>query len=78
MTPRDSLAYFSGKAVHKTGKYLKIGYGGTWPGEIALKISPGILKRLSKSVGIGTVLVAGTNGKTTTSLMLKSDRKSVV
>ncbi|OGG23114.1 hypothetical protein A3E42_04115 [Candidatus Gottesmanbacteria bacterium RIFCSPHIGHO2_12_FULL_40_13] len=72
MTPRDSLAYFSGKAVHKTGKYLKIGYGGTWPGEIALKISPGILKRLSKSVGIGTVLVAGTNGKTTTSLMLKS------
>ena len=45
-----------------------LGGGTSLPGEIALKLSPGILKTLSS--GYRVVLVTGTNGKTTTCAML--------
>lgn len=47
---------------------LHLGAGATWPGEIALTFSPSILTSLSKNLNI--ILVVGTNGKTTTSLMI--------
>lgn len=49
---------------------LGLGAGATWPGEIALSFSPSILSSLTTSLGEGLVLVVGTNGKTTTALML--------
>lgn len=58
------------KLISKISTSLGIGAGATWPGEIALTISPHILKDLSKSLRKGIILVAGTNGKTTTSLMI--------
>lgn len=54
-------------ALRTTG----LGAGGTWPGEILLRLRPGILRRLSDKTA-GIVLVAGTNGKTTTSKMIKT------
>ena len=48
-----------------------LGAGGTWPGEVALTISPNILTQLFDQLHEGVVIVAGTNGKTTTSLMIK-------
>lgn len=53
-----------------TGKVLKkLGRGGTnLPGRIAKRINPNILSELSK--GIKTIIVTGTNGKTTTTKML--------
>lgn len=48
----------------------KLGRGGTdMPGRIAVKLCPGILKILAKDVK--TVLVTGTNGKTTTARMIE-------
>jgi UDP-N-acetylmuramyl tripeptide synthase len=47
-----------------------IGAGATWPGEIALFFSPRIASVMAKSLTEGVILVVGTNGKTTTSLML--------
>ncbi|MDD6023132.1 MAG: MurT ligase domain-containing protein [Oscillospiraceae bacterium] len=48
----------------------KLGRGGTdMPGRIALKICPDLLGRLAKDVT--TVIVTGTNGKTTTSRMIE-------
>ena len=38
--------------------------GGFFPGDIALKIDPELLVELSKQFDSGTVLVTGTNGKT--------------
>ena len=48
----------------------KLGRGGTdMPGRIALKICPDLLGRLAKDVT--TVIVTGTNGKTTTARMIE-------
>ncbi len=56
-------ARLSRAALHLLGRG-----GTTYPGKIALKICPDILRRLSS--GVDTVLVTGTNGKTTTVKML--------
>ena len=48
----------------------KLGRGGTdFPGKVATKICPDLLGRLSENVK--TVIVVGTNGKTTTCRMLE-------
>jgi lipid II isoglutaminyl synthase (glutamine-hydrolysing) len=49
-----------------------LGSGGTWPGEIALRIDPHILSKLLNRVQKGIIIVAGTNGKTTTSLLIQT------
>ncbi|MBI4991151.1 Mur ligase family protein [Candidatus Gottesmanbacteria bacterium] len=60
-----------GKLVYFISRIFNIGSGGTWPGEIALRVKPDILKEFSSKLNKGCILVAGTNGKTTTSLMIK-------
>ena len=54
-----------------SGFILRIaGRGGTnLPGKIALKICPNVLRYMSR--GVTTLVVTGTNGKTTTSRMLE-------
>jgi len=51
-------------------RLLGMGAGGTWPGHVALKIYPGILSNQGVRPSLGTILVSGTNGKTTTTKML--------
>ena len=51
-------------------KLFGLGSGGTWPGHVALKLYPGVLSDPSISPSLGTVLISGTNGKTTTTKML--------
>lgn len=51
---------------------LGIGHGGTWPGEIMLRADPRYLEKKMGTVKKGIVLVAGTNGKTTTSAMIRT------
>lgn len=69
---RYYLAVTLGRIVSFVSQYLHKGAGGTWPGEIALRIHPNILKNLTHKLHKGVILVAGTNGKTTTSLMIKT------
>ncbi len=69
---QDSLAIIIGKVVSLISKTFRLGAGATWPGEAALMISPSILRSLSSQFTKGIILVAGTNGKTTTALMLKT------
>lgn len=53
----------------------RLGGGATdFPGRVALKICPDILGHLAKNVT--TVIVTGTNGKTTTSRMIEEDMKA--
>jgi UDP-N-acetylmuramyl tripeptide synthase len=51
---------------------LRIGAGGVLPGEIAARIEPGLLEHLSSQFKSGVVLIAGTNGKTTSSALLRA------
>lgn len=65
------LALWAGKAAMAASRTL--GRGGTaWPGRLAAAIDPGMLRRAASSLGQGSVLVTGTNGKTTTALLLRS------
>ena len=47
-----------------------LGRGGTdFPGRVALKLCPNVLEHLAKNVT--TIIVTGTNGKTTTARMIE-------
>lgn len=60
-----------GKGVHYVSKKLNRA-GSTWPGHIALKITPTLLRSVQKkNPNLKIILVAGTNGKTTTSKLLQ-------
>jgi len=53
-------------------RFFNLGSGSTWPGHIALKLDKNIIKKiLTKNKKLKIIIVAGTNGKTTTTLLLK-------
>jgi len=67
---RSYIALIAGKLTRFVSGVLGLGAGGTWPGEVALSISPQILTTLSSQLTEGIIIVAGTNGKTTTSSII--------
>ncbi len=50
-------------------RVFRLGSGATWPGEFVLRFRPAILKAFASQDG-KIILVAGTNGKTTTAKMI--------
>ena len=71
MNLRTRLAIILGKLTSLLSKTFRLGAGATWPGEIALRIHPRILRTLSAKAP-HIILVAGTNGKTTTVKMIET------
>ncbi len=71
MDLRTREAITLGKLVSAISQTLRLGAGATWPGEIALRIQPRILRFLTHRIP-HLVLVAGTNGKTTTVKMIQT------
>jgi UDP-N-acetylmuramyl tripeptide synthase len=67
----NNFIFFIGYIVSWISKAFGFGAGATWPGEIALRIDPHILSKFLPKINKGIIIVAGTNGKTTTSLMIK-------
>jgi len=68
-----SFSITAGKFFSKSFKALNLGNGSTWPGHIAIMRNPNFITDiLSKNSQLKIVVVAGTNGKTTTSLMIKT------
>lgn len=65
------LIILLGKIVSWMSKRLNLGAGITWSGEIALMLDPHIFPKLIPG-GTKLVLIAGTNGKTTTSKMIRT------
>ena len=70
MRLQNVLPIVIGKIVSSASKLFHLGAGATWPGEIALRLSPNIFAEFASQLRKGIILVAGTNGKTTTSLMI--------
>jgi len=60
-----------GKLIYFISNTFNLGSGGTWPGEVALYFQPKILDYFFSQVKKGIILIAGTNGKTTTARMLR-------
>lgn len=64
------LAINAGKAASLVSRTLHLGGGTNFPGTVARKIAPGVLRQLAATLPEGVVLLSGTNGKTTTARML--------
>lgn len=60
-----------GKIISKISEFLNIGSGSTWPGHIALKFNQEFIEKiLKKNPQLKIIIVAGTNGKTTTTALI--------
>lgn len=67
---RLGLAVSIAKSVTFLVRSLGLGAASVLPGSIARRIEPRLLELLSQQVKNGVILIAGTNGKTTTALLL--------
>jgi lipid II isoglutaminyl synthase (glutamine-hydrolysing) len=67
---RLGFAVSVAKSVTFIVRLLRLGAASVLPGSIARRIEPRILELLSQQVKNGVILIAGTNGKTTTALLL--------
>lgn len=71
-----------GRLIVYVSRLLNLGNGSTWPGHIALLLNPNFIKQLiTGNRDLRTILIAGTNGKTTTAKLvqaiLEKDNKRV-
>ena len=69
---RLGLAVSVAKSVTFIVRSLRLGSASVLPGSIARRIEPRLLQLLTQQVKNGVILIAGTNGKTTTSLLLNT------
>src|SRR5690348_9912918 len=67
-----SFAVFSAKTITSLIRLLRLGAGSVLPGTIAGRIHPRLLSLLCRQIKHGVILIVGTNGKTTTSLLLRT------
>lgn len=70
MSLRYNIATFSAKASSFILKKILRRPGGFFPGDIALKVDNNLLSELVQIFDLGTVLVTGTNGKTSVTALV--------
>ena len=68
----NALLIIFGKSLSIISRFLNVGSGSTWPGHIALSINKNFIKDLLKSSKVKVILIAGTNGKTTTGKLIQT------
>lgn len=64
---RAGLAVLSGRAVGAVSRRLHLGGGTSIVGVVAQRLYPDIVEHLAAQLEYGSIIVSGTNGKTTTS-----------
>jgi UDP-N-acetylmuramyl tripeptide synthase len=67
---RLALALAAGKAAGAASKVLRFGGGTSFPGSVARRVDPHVLRKVAAASNLRTVVVTGSNGKTTTCRML--------
>ena len=68
---RGRAALWAGKLTSRLSRGLRRGGGTTLPGDVSRWVDPSILTKLSRSLSQGSVVITGTNGKTTTAALLR-------
>src|SRR3989304_5304757 len=68
----NKIPIIIGKSITFICRSLNLGQGSTWPGHIALLLNPSFIKNMLNESKTKIILIAGTNGKTTTGKLLKS------
>lgn len=66
------LLIWLGKLLTLFIDIFSLGRGSTWPGHVALSVNDNFSKEILKKSNIKVVLIAGTNGKTTTSKLIRT------
>ncbi|MEB3309097.1 MAG: Mur ligase family protein [Snowella sp.] len=69
---RLAVAVGVAKTVTAFVRWFRLGAASVLPGEISRRLHPRLLGLLAEQVKYGVILVVGTNGKTTTSLLLRT------
>lgn len=59
-----------GKTIALLARILHLGTGGAWPGEVILRLNKNFIKQMESKLKHGSIVLSGTNGKTTTALMI--------
>ena len=68
----NSILILLGKLIIKTSQVFNLGAGSTWPGHIALAINSKFIENIiDKNKNLKIIIIAGTNGKTTSTALLK-------
>ncbi|MGZ6142732.1 MAG: MurT ligase domain-containing protein [Myxococcales bacterium] len=67
---RKTAAVWAGKATGALSRVSGRGGGTTLPGDVARAIDPRVLSKLSQDLNQGSIVITGTNGKTTTARLL--------
>jgi UDP-N-acetylmuramyl tripeptide synthase len=67
---RKTVAVLAGKATGALSRVTGRGGGTTLPGDVARAIDPKILTRLTQDLTQGSIVITGTNGKTTTARLV--------
>jgi UDP-N-acetylmuramyl tripeptide synthase len=68
----DWSAAVAGRAVGRLSRFMHLGSGSTLPGRVVQAVDHGFLARRGAALADGSVVVSGTNGKTTTASMLQT------
>lgn len=69
---RRVAAVGAAKVAAALSRRLRVGGGTALPGLVAERIDPRIVTEMASRLGQGSILVTGTNGKTTTALLLRN------
>jgi lipid II isoglutaminyl synthase (glutamine-hydrolysing) len=64
------VAVWSGKATAALSRLTRRGGGTTLPGDVARLIDPHVLRKLAADLKFGSIVITGTNGKTTTARLI--------
>src|SRR5690348_11186350 len=67
---RKTAAVWAGKATGTLSRITRRGGGTTLPGDVARAIDPKILTELASDLTHGSIVITGTNGKTTTARLV--------
>ena len=67
---RRTAAVWAGKATGALSRFSRRGGGTTLPGDVARAIDPDVLRKLSQDLKFGSIVITGTNGKTTTARLI--------
>ncbi len=67
---RLMVAVLAARGARVGSRVLKAGGGSTIPGVVSLRVDPGVLRKVSGRLALGSVAITGTNGKTTTTRMV--------
>ena len=68
---RLGIAVFAAKTITAAIRVSKLGAASVLPGTIGKRLHPQILTLLTQQIKYGSIIIAGTNGKTTTALLLR-------